>query len=259
MGAMTHQVSIQFLADLNFFLRSDRRERPFSTPLYPPVTIKHIIESLGVPHTEVEAIVSNGRSVNFDYLAQPDDSFAIYPPFALPNGVPLVPLRTPLNENPRFILDNHLGKLARYLRLLGFDTLYPRDHLPDEALAQMAYDQQRVMLTRDRGLLMRTIISHGYCLQTKDGVEQLTAVLHRYQLHDQIRSWTRCLRCNGFLQPVAKAQIIDRLQPKTKRYFNEFQICVNCEQIYWKGSHFSALEKLVECAQTDSVETNRRI
>jgi len=121
--------------------------------------------------------------------------------------------------------------------------------LPDEKLAQMAHDQQRIMLTRDRGLLMRNIISHGYCLRTKDGVGQVTAVLYRYQLHGQIRPWTRCLRCNGYLQPVPKAQIIERLQPKTKRFFNEFQICIDCEQIYWKGSHFEALENLVACAQ----------
>ncbi|KAA3663837.1 MAG: twitching motility protein PilT [Chloroflexi bacterium] len=250
---MAYQISIQFFADLNFFLRSEQRERPFLTLLYPPVTIKHIIESLGVPHTEVEAIVCNGRSIPFTYLAQPDDSFVIYPPSTLPNGIPIVPLREQLTDNPRFILDNHLGKLARYLRLLGFDTLYPRDHLPDAKLAQMAHDQQRVMLTRDRGLLMRNIISHGYCLQTKDGVEQLTAVLRRYQLHGEIRPWTRCLRCNGFLQTVPKTQIIDRLQPKTKRTFNEFQICIDCEQIYWKGSHFEALESLVGLAQAANV------
>ncbi len=142
-----------------------------------------------------------------------------------------------------------MGKLARFLRLLGFDTRYPREHLHDAALAQLAHDQQRVMLTRDRGLLMRNVITHGYCLRTTNGEGQLTAVLHRYQLHGQIRPWTRCLRCNGLLKPVPKSQVIDRLEPKTKRYFNDFRICVDCEQIYWKGSHFSALEEIIERAQ----------
>lgn len=241
------RVTIQFFADLNFFLRATQRERPFSHPITPPVTVKHLIESLGVPHTEVEAIVVNGRSVDFNYLVQAEDTFAVYPPFALPNGIPIVPLRPPLTGPTSFILDNHLGRLARYLRLLGMDTLYPRDHIADADLAQIAHDQQRVMLTRDRGLLMRNLITHGYCLQTKDAQAQLTAVLHRYNLHGQIRPWTRCLRCNGFLKPVEKAQIIDRLQPKTKQYFHEFQICADCEQIYWKGSHFEALADLVRC------------
>jgi len=255
MGEMSNRITIQFFADLNFFLKVEQRERPFSHPLFPPATIKHLIESLGVPHTEVDAIVSNGRSVTFDYLAQPDDVFAVYPPFALPEGIPVVPLREPLTGPPSFILDNHLGRLARYMRLLGLDTLYPRDHLLDAELAQMAHDGQRVMLTRDRGLLMRNLITHGYCLRTKGGEEQLTAVLQRYHLYEAIRPWTRCLQCNGFLQPVAKSQIIDRLQPKTKQYFHEFQKCITCDQIYWKGSHFEALVALVERAKNSGDKT----
>jgi uncharacterized protein len=148
-----------------------------------------------------------------------------------------------------FILDNHLGKLARYLRLLGLDTLYVSDAADDAELAQTAHDEQRILLTRDRGLLKRSKVIYGYCLRTRDSLAQLTAVLHRFQLHEEITPWTRCLRCNGLLRPVAKEAILDRLEPKTRRYFDEFRICEACGQIYWQGSHFAHLQKIVAQAR----------
>jgi uncharacterized protein with PIN domain len=154
-------------------------------------------------------------------------------------------------------LDNHLGRLARYLRLLGFDALYFNDQADDPELAQIAHDEARILLTRDRGLLKRSLVTYGYCLRTTDSKAQLTAVLHRYQLHDQIKPWTRCLRCNGRLQPVEKEVILHRLEPKTKLYFDDFQICRDCAQIYWKGSHFGKLESLIAAAINDGNQKNQ--
>lgn len=240
--------TFHFLGDLPFFLTDD--SNGVTTSIYPPVSVKHVIESLGVPHTEVGAIGVNGRFVDFSYLVQPDDAVSVYP-LPLPESVtPDVTLRPPLPHNPpHFLLDNHLGRLARYLRLLGFDAHYPPDHLTDADLAQLAHDEARVMLTRDRGLLMRNLVTHGYCLRTKDSEAQLMAVLDRFELRDQIQAWTRCLRCNGRLAPIPKADVIDRLEPKTKKYFNKFHICQACGQIYWKGSHYRPLLDLVQRAK----------
>ncbi len=239
----------RFYADLNDFLPPPQRQRPFRQPVYGGTqSVKHHIESLGVPHTEPEVVLVNGRSVDFHYLVQAGDQISVYPPFHRIDVSPLVPLRPSLTPPHRFLLDNHLGKLARYLRLLGLDTLYADNHVEDAELARIAREENRILLTRDRGLLKRGNVIYGYCLRTRDSMGQLTAVLHRYQLHNEITPWTRCLRCNGLLRPVAKEAILHRLEPKTKRYFDEFRMCEACGQIYWQGSHFTRLQKIVDKA-----------
>ncbi len=198
-----------------------------------------------MPHTEVELILANGQPETFAYLVQSGDRIAIYPTFSSLDINLAMPLRPPLSYPLRFLLDNHLGRLARYLRLLGFDTLYFNNSFDDVQLAQIAQDMDCILLSRDRGLLKRSQVIYGCCLRSKNPQEQLQAVLHRYQLYDQIRPWRRCLRCNGPLQPVAKEQILDRLEPMTKLYYHDFQICADCTQIYWQGSHFKRLESFV--------------
>jgi uncharacterized protein len=241
-----NSILFRFYAALNDFLPHQKRQRAYRHSFNPPVSVKHLIEAEGVPHPEVALIVVNGRSVDFSYQVQPDDRIAVYPAFASIDVTGEVQLRPPLPQPPPFLLDNHLGRLARYLRLLGFDVLYPNDHLGDAALAQLAHQQERVMLTRDRGLLMRSLISHGYCLRSLDSHQQLDEVLHRFRLHELVQPWSRCLRCNGRLLPVDKMAIIDQLQPKTKRYFDDFKRCTDCQQIYWRGSHFAALARIVD-------------
>ncbi|MCB9422787.1 MAG: Mut7-C ubiquitin/RNAse domain-containing protein [Ardenticatenaceae bacterium] len=245
----------RFYAELNDFVPPEKRQRTVVYPFDGPVSVKHMIEAAGIPHTEVELILANGESVGFDYLVQDGDRISVYPAFATIDVSPVTQLRPSLPTPHRFILDNHLGRLARYMRLLGFDTLYFNDKADDPELAQIAYDENRILLTRDRGLLKRSLVTYGYCLRTKDSKAQLTAVLHRYQLHDQINPWTRCLRCNGRLHPVTKEAILHRLEPKTKLYFNEFQICRDCGQIYWRGSHFGKLEALIANAINDEDRT----
>jgi len=231
---------------LNDFLPVALRQRAFTYPAYDGTqSVKHLIESIGVPHTEVEMILLNGRAVGFSTLVQRGDRISIYPAFTSPEIRPPFPLRPPPPDPIRFLLDNHLGRLARTLRLLGFDTLYFKNEYDDSQLAQMAIEERCILLSRDRGLLKRSQVVYGYCLRTKEPLEQVKAVLHRYQLFNQIDPWRRCLRCNGHLKPVAKERIVDRLESKTKLYYHDFQICDDCEQIYWKGSHFSQLDDLV--------------
>ncbi len=229
-----------YLAEL---LRGAVEKQPFVCSFREAQTVKHLIESAGIPHTEVGAILADGQPVNFAYLARDGEQIDVFPVTAVPPQFPS--LQPPPPRPLRFLLDNHLGKLARLLRLLGFDTLYPRDHLTDAALDQLAHDEPRVMLTRDRGLLMRKTIGHGCLLRSKETEEQVTAVLQRYDLYSKISPWQRCLRCNGRLRPVPKADILDRLEPKTRLYYDDFQMCQDCGQIYWRGSHFAKLEAWV--------------
>ena len=198
-----------------------------------------------MPHTEVELIIGNGQPQTFTYLVQEGDRISVYPAFSVLDIGTVVPLRPPTPRPIRFLLDNHLGRLARYLRLLGFDTLYFNNSYDDAQLANMAQEKGCILLSRDRGLLKRSQVIHGYCLRSKDPRQQANDVLHRYQLHDQIQPWRRCLRCNGSLHPVTKEQIMDRLEPKTKLYYHDFRMCEDCRQIYWRGSHFERLESFI--------------
>lgn len=246
---------LRFYAELNEFVPAARRQRSVTYHFQGRVSVKHMIEAMGVPHTEVDLILANGASVDFSYLVQDRDRISVYPPFTTIDVSSLRQLRPPLPNPIRFVLDGHLGQLATYLRLLGFDVLY-RNDFEDEALAQIAHEGKHVLLTRDRRLLMRKQVVHGYCLRTKDSRQQLLAVLHRFDLFRQIDPWQRCLRCNGPLHPVAKEEIIDRLEPKTKKYYHEFHMCQQCGQIYWKGSHYQPLREFIENInnQGDSVQ-----
>jgi len=239
----------RFYAELNDFLPAARRQVDIVYALNGPVAVKHSIEALGVPHTEVALILANASSVDFTYPVQPGDRLSVFPPHFEVSVEPRRALRPPLSSPPAFIADGHLGRLATYLRLLGFDTIY--DNEPDDAyLARLAHEEGRVLLTRDRRLLMRKAVVFGYCLRSRDPREQLVAVLRRFQLDGHLNPWRRCLRCNGQLRPVAKELVLDRLEPKTRMYYDEFHLCRDCSQIYWKGSHFEPLQQFIEDIRT---------
>lgn len=237
----------RYYADLNFFLPEHRRQRTFAYPVYGgDQSVKHLIEAQGVPHTEIDLIVIDGTAVDFNHLVQPNEQIAVYPQFTSLQLPYESKLRPPQPDPARFLLDCHLGRLARYLRLLGFDSLYFFDQLDDQELANLSHETERILLSRDRGLLKRGQVIFGYCLRTTDPYEQLRSVIMRYHLADKVAPWKRCLRCNGLLQPVAKKLIVDRLEPKTKRYFHDFQRCQQCEQIYWRGSHHTVLQTFLD-------------
>ncbi len=238
------QTGLRFYAELNDFLPIVNRQATITCPLNGPVSAKHLIEALGVPHTEVALILANSEPVDFDYLVQENDRLSIYPAFANFDVSNVLTLRSPPPKPARFILDNHLGQLSTYLRLLGFDSLYRNDY-DDRELAQVSHDDERILLTRDVRLLMRKVIVHGYWMRSKDPRQQLSAVLRRFDMYEDISPWHRCLRCNGELRPVSKEEVMHRLEPKTKKYYDDFHICSDCEQVYWKGSHYEPLQELI--------------
>lgn len=222
-----------FFGRLNDFLQRDQRNQVIRVDFRGRQSVKHLAESLGVPHPEIGQVLVNGREQRLDTITEDGDRIEIHP---IPNGLPVT---------PRFILDGHLGRLAAYLRMLGFDCLYENDY-EDEELAELAQQESRILLSRDRRLLMRKVIAYGYCLRSLEPVEQLSEVIERFDLTQRIAPFHRCLRCNHPLEPVAKETILDRLEPLTRLYFDEFQICPACSQIYWKGSHFEQMRRLIE-------------
>lgn len=240
--------TFRFYAELNQFLLPEHRQQTIPYVLPVRTAVKHPIESYGVPHTEVELLLVDGEPQSFEYILQRGDRVAIYPAFhrLSPPGAEL--LRPPLPRPVRFLLDVHLGQLASYLRLLGFDAAYQNDW-DDPQLAEMAAREQRVLLTRDRRLLMRSRVVYGYCLHTRDPEQQLLAVLQRYNLFGLIAAGSRCLRCNGLLAPVPKEEILHRLEPKTRRYYDDFYRCLSCDQIYWRGSHYERMQEFISAVR----------
>jgi len=223
----------RFLGRLRVFPPRDHRDKTITVQFRGRQSIKHLAESLGAPHPEIGQVQVNGQEGSVDDITQDGDQVELHP---IENGYSI---------EPRFILDCHLGRLTSHLRMLGFDCAYQND-FDDQTMTDMAVQEGRILLTRDRHLLMRKVIEHGYCLRSLDSSEQLTEVIERYELADSIQPFHRCIRCNHPLEAVEKEKVLERLEPLTKKYFDEFQICPACAQIYWKGSHFDRMQEIIE-------------
>lgn len=238
------RVQLRFYEELNDFLSPALRKVAFSHTFDRRASVKDMIESFGVPHTEVDIILVNGGSVDFSYIVQDGDYISVYPVFESLDISPLLRLRPAPLRSPAFVLDSNLGRLARYLRLLGFDCLYQND-FDDETVASIAAREQRTVLTRDRALLQRKVITRGYFVREVRPRLQVKEVLARFDLYRLVTPFSRCIRCNGDLQVTDKQAIENRLEPKTRKYFDTFRMCTDCGQIYWQGSHHARSLQLI--------------
>ncbi len=242
---MVGYVDVRAYAELNDFLAPEQRGLTVRRPFRSHQTVKDVLEAMGIPHTEVDLILVNGDPEKFDYRPTSGDRIAAYPMFEAFDVGPTAKLRpTPLRD-PRFVVDVNLGRLARLLRVLGFDVWWSSD-ADDQSLAEISLEQQRILLTRDRGLLKRRAITHGLFVHAQQPEEQTLEVLRRLDLSDRLKPLTRCVRCNGQLAPVSKDEVIDELEPLTRHYYDEFSRCPDCGRIYWAGSHHARLLGLVE-------------
>ena len=210
-----------------------------------PGSVKDMIESCGVPHTEVELILANGVSVDFGYQVRDGDRIAVYPMFESLDVTPELRVRTTVLRDLQFVLDVHLGKLAAYLRMLGFDALY-QNRCEDAELVRISAGQQRILLTRDRGLLKHSAVSRGYWLRETASRRQLAEVIGRFDLAGQARPFTRCMACNAPLRDVAKDAVAGRVPPRVMEAQSRFRDCDGCGRVYWPGTHYSRMQRWVE-------------
>lgn len=239
-----NKIVFRFYAELNDFLPTNKKNKEIIYDYQEASSIKDIIESLGVPHTEIDLIIVNGDSVDFDYLPHNEDRISVYPLFYLIDISSLSLVRPKALSELKFVLDVHLGKLVSFLRMLGIDVLYPENY-DDENLAKISSQEDRILLTRDRGLLKRTIVKYGYCVRETDPEKQFIEIVTRFNLKTASAIFQRCLTCNGKLALIDKEQIIDQLQPKTLQHYQEFFQCQHCQQIFWKGSHFQRMQQFI--------------
>lgn len=233
------QAVLTFMGELNDFLAPARRSQPVHLWAGEDQTVKHLVESCGVPHPEIGQITSGGKPVAFSCQPRDGENLQVFPwdPKERERSLPAGEIR--------FVLDMHLGKLARYLRLLGFDSAY-RNDFEDDQLAAIAALDARVLLTRDRRLLMRKAVLHGYCPRSLDPRRQLLEVLRSFNLAEKISPFQRCSHCNERLVQVSKESILDRLEPLTQRYYDDFQHCPACGNVYWRGSHYERMRVWIQ-------------
>ncbi len=244
---MRARVTVRCYAELNDFLSPERRQVPFDLLVHARTSVRDLLEGLGVPHTEIDLLLVNGESSSFSRPIADGDRVAAFPVFEAFDIAGVTRVRPDPLREVRFVLDGHLGRLAAYLRLAGFDALYRRE-ASDAELAAVASAEHRVLLTRDQALLKRRSITHGSYVHATDPSAQLAEVVRRLQIARLARPFTRCTRCNGVLAPAAKERVAEQVPPRSRQHYQRFLQCATCGRVYWEGSHHARLQRLLDDA-----------
>ncbi|MEW5863884.1 MAG: Mut7-C RNAse domain-containing protein [Pseudomonadota bacterium] len=222
----------RFHGELEHFLPRERRGVAFAYACARAATLKNAIEALGVPHTEVALVLVNGERATLSRIVREGDAVEVYPWPARP--APAEPGR------PEFVADAHLGGLARFLRMLGFDTVH-EPQISDATIRRLAWKERRIVLTRDRELLKCREIARGCYVHARKPEAQLREVVERFGLAACARPFTLCLACNVALKPVPKAAVLDRLPAAVAASREHFMHCARCDRVYWEGSHYARM------------------
>ncbi len=236
---------LRFHGPLNDFLAPERRGVEFTHPLPAPCSVKDLIESLGPPHPEVDVVLVDGHAVDFSHRVEDGQRLAVYPSFSSIDVTPLVRVGPPPLPEPRFLLDVGLGRLAGLLRMLGFDTLWRNDYA-DDVLARQSHDEQRILLTRDLGVLKRSEVVHGYFPRETDPSQQLVEVVRRFHLTAHMRPFSRCLACNGALSSATPEEVRESVPERVHATFTRFQQCPECKRVFWAGSHHARMQVIID-------------
>lgn len=242
-------IKIRFYEELNDFLKDCHAKRDIEHAYCGKRSVKDLIESFGVPHVEVDLILINGESVGFDRIVEDGDRISVYPVFERLNVGGLSNLRERPLRDVKFMIDVHLGKLARNLRLLGFDVKYSND-LDDDKIVEISNSESRIILTFDRQMLMRNAVQRGLVVRSRDPFSQVVEVLNRMDLWDAIETFSRCTVCNGKIYEIAGREqyekAFEELPPRVRSWCDEIYRCDGCGRTYWKGSHYGNMEDFID-------------
>ncbi|MFO7527065.1 MAG: Mut7-C RNAse domain-containing protein [Ignavibacteriaceae bacterium] len=228
---------IRFYEELNDFLPDDKKKTRIEHQFIDRTSVKDLIESMGVPHTEIDMVLVNGKSVSFDCIINDKDDISVYPVFETFDITEVQHLRPLPLRDPKFVCDVHLGKLAKNLRMIGIDSDYKNNYTARE-IVNISLNERRTILTRDPGLLKRSEVTHGYFVRNSIPLEQTKEIVTRFQLQNNINEFSRCIECNSKLVETEKDKIIHRLPKRISKAHDDFYLCSECNKIYWKGSHF---------------------
>jgi len=235
----------RFYEELNDFLPRYRRKTDFVLTSADKRSIKDAIESLGVPHTEIDLILVNGKSVDFNYILQDKDRVSVYPVFESLNITDVTRLRKLPLRKSKFIADINLGKIAKYMRVLGFD-LYFDPMLSPREIVEISNKENRIILTTSRKLLKFKNVSHGIFVRPGSTMQQIKRIIDYLDIEDMVVPFTRCLQCNSLLDTVPKEEILERIPPKVRAFCDAYVRCEFCDKIYWKGTHYIQMQTIVE-------------
>jgi uncharacterized protein with PIN domain len=230
----------RFYAELNDFLPKSQKQVRFSYHFYGPLRVQEAILSMRIPLSEVDLILINGLSQKPQHLLKDGDYVSIYPVFETIDISCLTKLRPKPLRHTLFILDVHLGKLAKYLRMAGFDTHY-NNQIEDAEIIDISIQTGRIILTRDKDLLRSAKVKHGYFVRSTSPRKQFIEIINKFDLTSQFSPLIRCLECNHLLTSVQPSKIKDQLDTYLIQHFNTFYSCEKCGRIYWKGSHYKRM------------------
>lgn len=250
-GPIVRTSFFRFYEELNDFLPAKYQKNNFPFYFHGTPSVKNAIETIGVPHTEVDLILINGESVGFEYLLIGDEQVSVYPVFETFDISPVIKLRAKPLRKIRFVVDVNLGKLAKKLRLLGFDTFY-RNDLDDDEIVKISVTEKRIILTRDIGILKCGNVTHGTWIRNDDPKIQLFEVIERLQLRKLFKPFSRCSQCNGTLKRVKKEELKSRIPEDTFKFYKTFWECKGCKQIYWEGSHMEKITGWIHELKTEN-------
>ncbi len=243
---VARSADFRFYEELNDFLPVERRKVSFRQNFQGTPSVKDAIQAIGVPHSAIDLILVDGLSVDFSYHLQGGERVAVYPVFERLDISPAIRLRAEPLRCSRFILDVHLGKLARYMRMLGFNTAYSSDW-DDDRIIEISLEQKRIILTRDIGILKQRRVSHGYWVRRSEPLDQVQEVLDALDLSSQLRPFTRCMECNGDIHAVGKDEVKPHIARDIVDRFDAFWRCGECRRIYWQGSHYKRMQERIKC------------
>jgi len=235
------QSIFRFYGQLNDFLPKRYRNRDLGFTFLGQPTVGETIERIGPPHPEIARIIIDGENASWDCRLGGGERVAIYPKMQWQEANTLLPR---YRGEPRFVLDVHLGKLARFLRLLGFDSLF-RPDLSDPEIARISATQNRIVLTRDMGLLKRKSIVHGYFPRTTKPKSQLHEIVTQFDIAAFSQPFTRCLDCNGRLVSAQKATVVDDIPASVFHRYEKFARCDQCTKVFWEGGHYQDMKRFI--------------
>ena len=247
----------RFYAELNDFLPQDSQGRPAERRFDTVAPVKDLIEGFGVPHTEVDLVLIDGEPAPFSSLVRDGDYVSVYPVFRSLDVSSVTRLRPSPPAAPRFVLDVHLGRLAAYLRMLGFDAMYSNS-ASDRELAFLTRCEDAILVTRDRYLLMRSEVVRGYWVRSTNPKSQLLELSDRFNLLSSMRPFTRCMSCNGSLEPVSRQSLLESLPPKVLEK-REFSRCSTCGKVYWQGTHHDRMTRMLDWLKKTGRISNRAV
>ncbi len=245
MKKIPDQVHLRFYEELNRYLPKEKRKRQFDYHITKAVTIQEVLNDLGVPSSEIDLLLVNGESAGLDFVLHGNEHVSVYPRFERFNINDLTKIREKPLRELKFICDSHLGKLSKYLRMLGFDTLFANQNSIDQII-ELSLSQNRIILSRNHRLVKHRLVTRSLWVRSFDPLEQIRDVVFQLDLQNSISPLTRCIVCNGRLEKIGKDKIQNRLEEETANNFNDFYICRQCGKIYWKGSHYNNMLTLIE-------------